>query len=61
VALVTTTLLASAVWATGDVSKGKGIFLTTRTNRHSTEVGVNKVGPSRSVVGRAAAIVPDFT
>lgn len=61
VALAMTTLVATAVWAAGDASKGKEIFLRTCINCHSTEIGVNKIGPSlHGVVGREAAIVPDF-
>jgi cytochrome c len=56
-----TTLVATAVWAAGDVSRGKGIFQQTCINCHSTEIGVNKIGPSlHGVVGRDVAIVPDF-
>jgi cytochrome c len=61
VALAMTTLVATAVWAAGDASKGKEIFLRTCINCHSTEIGVNKIGPSlHGVVGRKVAIVPDF-
>jgi cytochrome c len=61
VALAMTTLVATAVWAAGDVSRGKEIFQRTCINCHSTEIGVNKIGPSlHGVVGREVAIVPDF-
>jgi cytochrome c len=61
VALAMTTLFATAVWAAGDVSRGKEIFQRTCINCHSTEIGVNKIGPSlHGVVGREVAIVPDF-
>jgi cytochrome c len=60
-ALAMTTLVATAVWAAGDVSRGKEIFQRTCINCHSTEIGVNKIGPSlHGVVGREVAIVPDF-
>jgi cytochrome c len=61
VALAMTTLVATAGWAAGDVSRGKEIFRRTCINCHSTEIGVNKIGPSlHGVVGREVAIVPDF-
>jgi cytochrome c len=61
VALAMTMLVATAVWAAGDVSRGKEIFQRTCINCHSTEIGVNKIGPSlHGVVGREVAIVPDF-
>jgi cytochrome c len=61
VALAMTTLVATVVWAAGDVSRGKEIFQRTCINCHSTEIGVNKIGPSlHGVVGREVAIVPDF-
>jgi cytochrome c len=61
VALAMTTLFATAVWAAGDVSRGEEIFQRTCINCHSTEIGVNKIGPSlHGVVGREVAIVPDF-
>lgn len=45
-----------------DVAAGKEIFKRTCQNCHSTEVGVNKVGPTLwDVVGRQAASVPDYS
>ena len=45
----------------GNPEKGKAIFQRTCANCHSTEIGVNKVGPSLwGVVGRPIASVPDF-
>ena len=47
--------------APGDAANGKVIFQHTCANCHSTEIGVNKVGPSLwHVMGRPIAAVPDF-
>lgn len=55
------TVLASAAGASSDASKGKAIFNKTCRNCHSTEIGVNKIGPSlRGILGRRSASVPDF-
>ena len=44
-----------------DVEAGKAIFDRTCKNCHSTEIGVNKVGPSLfHVVGRPSAVVQDY-
>jgi len=54
-------LASSAAWA-GDATHGKAIFAHTCANCHSTEIGVNKVGPSLfDIVGRPTASLPDFT
>ena len=42
-------------------AKGKAIFDRTCGNCHTTQIGLNKIGPSLwSVVGRPIASVPDF-
>lgn len=52
---------ASAAETKGDATAGKTVFQRTCQNCHSTEIGVNKVGPSLwNVVGRRPASVPDF-
>ena len=44
-----------------DVARGKEIFDRTCSNCHSTQIGVNKIGPSLwAVIGRPVAGVPDF-
>ncbi|WP_204848412.1 c-type cytochrome [Rhodopila globiformis] len=44
-----------------DVEAGKAIFNRTCTNCHSTDIGVNKIGPSLyHVVGRPSAVVQDY-
>jgi cytochrome c len=44
-----------------EVAKGKEIFDHTCSNCHSTQIGLNKIGPSLwAVVGRPVAGVPDF-
>jgi cytochrome c len=55
-------LLATSVQAAApSVKHGKSWFGRTCQNCHSTEIGVNKIGPSlRGVVGRKVASVPDF-
>jgi cytochrome c len=62
--LVVLVTSASSAWAadtSGDPIAGKTIFEHTCQNCHSTEIGVNKIGPSLwNVVGRQAASVPDF-
>jgi cytochrome c len=61
VVLVVTTLSANEALAAGNVVNGKAIFQRTCQNCHSTQIGVNKIGPSLwSVVGRRSASVPDF-
>jgi cytochrome c len=52
---------ARAADAEGDAIAGKTIFQRICQNCHSTEIGINKVGPSLwNVVGRQAGTVPDF-
>lgn len=47
--------------AGGNATNGKAVFDRTCRNCHSTEIGVNKVGPSLwNIVGRIPANVPDF-
>jgi cytochrome c len=44
-----------------DVEAGKAIFNRTCTNCHSTDIGVNKIGPSLyHVIGRPSAVVQDY-
>ena len=51
----------SAAGAGGNATTGKAVFERTCRNCHSTEIGVNKVGPSLwNIVGRMPASVPDF-
>lgn len=55
---------ASTAWAAetkGDAVAGRAIFQRICQTCHSTEIGINKVGPSLwHVVGRPAASVQDF-
>jgi cytochrome c len=52
---------ALAADAGGDAAAGQAIFKRTCQNCHSTEIGVNKIGPSLfNVVGRQPASVPDY-
>lgn len=55
---------ASGTWAaevSGDAVAGRVVFQRICQNCHSTEIGINKVGPSLwNVVGRQAATVQDF-
>jgi cytochrome c len=45
-----------------DVEAGKAIFNKTCNNCHSTEIGVNKIGPSLyHVIGRPSAVVQDYS
>lgn len=56
-------LCASSAFAAGSgkVAAGKEIFSRTCQNCHSTEVGVNKVGPTLwHIVGRKIASIPDY-
>jgi cytochrome c len=47
--------------AAADAANGKRIFGVTRHNCHSSDIGVNKIGPSlHAVVNRKAASAPDF-
>lgn len=53
--------LAGTARAADGVAAGKAIFDHTCANCHSTQIGVNKIGPSLwGVVGRPVASVPDF-
>lgn len=53
--------LASAPAAGADLAAGKDLFQRTCAVCHSTEIGVNKVGPTLwSVYGRKVASVPDY-
>ena len=55
------TALGAAQAAGGDAKAGQDLFQHTCAVCHSTDVGVNKVGPSLwSVVGRKVASVPDY-
>jgi cytochrome c len=60
--LMTFSAAAFAADSSGDPVSGKAIFQHMCQNCHSTEIGINKVGPSLwSVVGREPASVPDYT
>lgn len=60
--LMTSSAAAFAADSSGDSISGKAIFQHICQNCHSTEIGINKIGPSLwSVVGREPASVPDFT
>jgi cytochrome c len=55
---MTSSAAASAADSSGDSVSGKAIFQHICQNCHSTEIGINKVGPSLwSIVGRE----PDHT
>lgn len=48
--------------AGGDAAAGKAVFDRTCANCHTTQIGLNKVGPTLwDVVGRPIASVPDFS
>ena len=54
-------LVLSASARAGDVTAGKAIFDKTCANCHSTEAGVNKVGPTLfDIVGRPVASVHGY-
>jgi cytochrome c len=54
--------LAPAAEVAGNPVNGKAIFQRTCANCHSTDIGVNKIGPSLwGIVGRPIAVVPDYT
>ncbi len=60
--LMTSSAAAFAADSSGDSVSGKAIFQHICQNCHSTEIGINKVGPTLwSVVGRQPASVPDYT
>lgn len=60
--LMTSSVAAFAADPGGDPVSGKAIFQHICQNCHSTEIGINKVGPSLwRVVGREPASVPDYT
>jgi cytochrome c len=60
-AVVAASLVANAAFAGGDVTNGKAIFGRTCENCHSTQIGVNKIGPSLwGILDRRAGSVPDF-
>jgi cytochrome c len=53
--------LAVPARAAGDLEAGKAVFNRTCMACHSTEPGVNKIGPSlHGVVGREAGTVPGY-
>ena len=59
---MTSSVAAFAADSSGDPVSGKAIFQHICQNCHSTEIGINKVGPSLwRVVGREPASVPDYT
>jgi cytochrome c len=52
---------AAPAAAAADVASGKALFQKTCANCHSTDAGVNKVGPSLfDIVDRPVAAVPDY-
>lgn len=54
-------LLSGGAQAAGDSAAGKAIFARTCQNCHSTDIGVNKIGPSLyNIVGRKSASIPDY-
>lgn len=60
--LTTSSAAAFAADSSGDSVSGKAIFQHICQNCHSTEIGINKVGPSLwGVVGREPASVLDYT
>ncbi|HRY04538.1 MAG TPA: c-type cytochrome [Beijerinckiaceae bacterium] len=62
-ASLATVALASSAQAAGagNAAAGKDIFSRTCQNCHSTEIGVNKVGPTLwNIVGRKVASIPDY-
>ena len=51
-----------AAEGSGNPANGKAIFERTCANCHSTEIGVNKIGPSLwGIIDRPIAVVPDYT
>jgi cytochrome c len=53
---------ALAAEVSGNPANGKAVFQRTCANCHSTEIGVNKIGPSLwGIVDRPIAVVPDYT
>ena len=61
-AVATITLGSSAALAAGDRAAGQEFFAKHCTPCHSTEAGVNKIGPSLAgVVGRKSGSAPGYT
>jgi cytochrome c len=61
-AAVAATIVINGNARADDNAAGKSIFARTCANCHSTEIGVNKIGPSLwNVAGRPIASVPDFS
>jgi cytochrome c len=61
VTVAATIAVAGVARAEGDSAAGKAIFDRTCINCHSSEIGVNRIGPSLwNVIGRPIASVPDF-
>ena len=59
---LTTTVLASPVWAAGDAKKGADVFAEECGDCHSTIAGKNKKGPTlNGIFGRKAGSVADFS
>lgn len=60
-AMAATMALSGSASAESGIAAGKEIFDRTCANCHSTQIGVNKIGPSLwNVVGRPLASVPDY-
>ena len=59
-ALVVCLVFSATAWS-ADVAAGKAIFAKTCANCHTTEAGVNKVGPTLfDIVGRPVASVQGY-
>ncbi|HJS85114.1 MAG TPA: cytochrome c family protein [Acetobacteraceae bacterium] len=55
-------LIAARASAAGDAAAGKTVFTQNCAICHSTDAGVNKIGPSlHGVVGRKAGSLSDYT
>ncbi len=58
--IMTGSTLAAEV--SGNPVIGKAIFQRTCANCHSTQIGLNKIGPSlEGIIDRPIAVVPDYT